>query len=106
MGLISELDGRQYLVTVDYFSSFIEVDYLTSTTAKDVIIKLQVHFSRYGIPSEIVSDQGPQFTSTQFHSMVKWGIVHTTQFYSMVNKRGIVHTTQFHSMVNKWGRFT
>ena len=35
-----ELDGRQYLVTVDYFPSFIEVDYLTSTTAKDVIIKL------------------------------------------------------------------
>ena len=98
-----ELDGRQYLVTVDYFSSFIEVDYLTSTTATDVIIKLQVRFARYGIPSEIVSDQGPQFTSTQFHSMVKWGIVHTTQFYSMVNKRGIVHTTQFHSMVNEWG---
>ena len=73
-----ELDGRQYLVTVDYFSSFIEVDYLTSTTAKDVIIKLEVHFARYGIPSEIVSDQDPQFTSTQFHTMFnKWGIVHT-----------------------------
>ena len=73
-----ELDGRQYLVTVDYFSSFIEVDYLTSTRAKDVIIKLEVHFARYGIPSEIVSDQDPQFTSTQFHTMFnKWGIVHT-----------------------------
>ena len=73
-----ELDGRQYLVTVDYFSSFTEVDYLTSTIANDVIIKLQVHFARYGIPSEIVSDQGPQFTSTQFHSMVnEWGIVYT-----------------------------
>ena len=32
-----ELDGRQHLVTVDYFSTFIEVNYLTSTTAKDVI---------------------------------------------------------------------
>ena len=40
-----ELDGRQYLVTVDYFSSFIEVDYLTSTTAGDVIIKLKIHFA-------------------------------------------------------------
>ena len=28
--------------------------------------------------TEIISDQGPQFTSTLFHSMVnKWGIVHT-----------------------------
>ena len=33
-----ELDGRQYLVTVDNFSSSIAVDFLTSTTAKDVII--------------------------------------------------------------------
>ena len=73
-----ELDGWQYLVTVDYFSSFIEVDCLTSTTAKDVIIKLQVHFALCCIPSGIFSDEGPQFTSTQFHSMVnKWGIAHT-----------------------------
>ena len=75
---LSEMDGRQYLVTVDYLSCFIEVDYLTSTTAKDVIIKLQVHFARYGIPSEIVSDQDPQFSYIQSHSMVnKWGIVQT-----------------------------
>ena len=65
-------------MTADYFSSFIEVDCLTSTTAKDVIIKLQVHFARYGIPSEIVSDQDPQFFYIQSHSMVnKWGNVHT-----------------------------
>ena len=36
---------------------------MTSTTAEDVIIKLQFHFARYGIQSEIVSDQGPRFTS-------------------------------------------
>ncbi|KAK7105792.1 hypothetical protein V1264_017126 [Littorina saxatilis] len=30
-----EISGRQYLVTVDYFSNFIEVDYLPKTTADD-----------------------------------------------------------------------
>ena len=76
-----EFDGRQYLVTVDYFSSFIEVDYLTSMTAKEVVAKLQVHFARYGIPLEMVSDQGPQFTSIQFQRMVdKWGITHTMSY--------------------------
>lgn len=73
-----EINGRTYLVSVDYFSSFIEVDYLKSTTAEDVITKLQGQFARYGIPSEIVSDQGPQYTSSQFRDMThKWGIRHT-----------------------------
>jgi transposase InsO family protein len=73
-----ECDGRAYLLTVDYYSSFIEVDYLTGTTANDVITKLQGQFARYGIPAEIVSDQGPQYTSAQFKQMTEeWGITHT-----------------------------
>jgi transposase InsO family protein len=73
-----ECDGRAYLLTVDYYSSFIEVDYLTGTTANDVITKLQGQFARYGIPAEIVSDQGPQYTSAQFQQMTEeWGITHT-----------------------------
>jgi transposase InsO family protein len=73
-----EIQGRQYLVTVDYFSTYIEVDYLKTTTARDVITKLQGHFARYGVPAEIVSDQGPQYTSAEFRSMTEeWGIIHT-----------------------------
>ena len=73
-----EINGRTYLVSVDYFSSFIEVDYLKSTTTDEVITKLQGQFARYGIPAEVVSDQGPQYTSSQFRDMTqKWGIRHT-----------------------------
>ena len=73
-----ECNGRAYLVTVDYHSSFIEVDYLTGTTANDVITKLQGQFARYGIPAEIISDQGPQYTSAHFQQMTEeWGITHT-----------------------------
>lgn len=63
-----DLDSGQYLVTVDHFPSFTEVDNLTSMTATDVI-KLQVHFAQYGNPSEIFFNQGPQFTVAQFQSM-------------------------------------
>ena len=73
-----EIRGRQYLVTVDYFSYYIEVDYLKSTTTRDVINKLQGHFARYGVPAEIVSDQGPQYTAAEFKRMTEeWGIIHT-----------------------------
>ncbi|KAK7107438.1 hypothetical protein V1264_015748 [Littorina saxatilis] len=73
-----DLDGRQYLVTVDYFTSFIEVDQLKGTTASDVIVKLRVLFARYGIPAELISDGGPQFTAAEFQSFAsRWGITHT-----------------------------
>ncbi|KAL8567032.1 hypothetical protein ACOMHN_027461 [Nucella lapillus] len=73
-----EVRGHQYLVTVDYFSTFIEVDHLKGTSATDIINKLQAHFARHGTPAEIVSDQGPQFTSTLFKQMAaEWVITHT-----------------------------
>ena len=36
-----EINGRKYLVTVDYYSKFLEVDYLSTTTTKEVITKTQ-----------------------------------------------------------------
>ena len=41
--------GRNYLVTVDYFSQFFEVDYLPELDSETVITKLKHHFCRYGI---------------------------------------------------------
>ena len=57
------IDGRNYLVIVDYFSQFVEVDYLTDTTSQTVITKLKGQFARHGIPDVVVSDNGPQFAS-------------------------------------------
>jgi hypothetical protein len=76
---IFELEGRNYLVTIDYFSNYIEVDYLTTTTAAAVILKLKGHFYRYGAPEIIISDGGPQFTSKEFAAFAKeWGCLHST----------------------------
>ena len=58
-----EIKGRNYLVTVDYYSNFIEVDYLPTSTTKQVITKLKGHFARYGIPVQMVTDSGSQFLS-------------------------------------------
>ena len=60
------LEGRDYLITVDYFSNFWEVDRLYSTDSKAVITKLKAHFARYGIPNIVFTDNGPQFSSFRF----------------------------------------
>ena len=54
-----ELDGKDYLITVDYYSSFFEVERLRNKTGKEVIGKLKQHLARHGLPNEFVSDNGP-----------------------------------------------
>ncbi|CAB4006649.1 Transposon Ty3-G Gag-Pol poly [Paramuricea clavata] len=63
--------GRTYLVTTDYFSDFFELDHLRRTTSTSVIKKLKAHFSRHGIPEQLVTDNGPQFVSRDFVKFAK-----------------------------------
>jgi len=73
-----EIHGMDYLVTVDYYSNFFEVDRLYTTTSTAVINKLKSHFARYGIPDVIVSDNGPQYSSREFAEFTSaWDIEHT-----------------------------
>ncbi|XP_014666364.1 PREDICTED: uncharacterized protein K02A2.6-like [Priapulus caudatus] len=73
------LDSKNYLVTVDYFSNFLEIDHLTTTTSPAVIPKLKTQFARFGIPDELVTDNGPQFVSDEFQRFVfKWEFKHST----------------------------
>ena len=60
---IFTLDGKDYLVTIDYYINFWEIDRLPSTKATTTILKLKGHFARYGIPDQVISDNGPQFSS-------------------------------------------
>ena len=70
-------DGKDYIVTVDYFSNFWEIDRLEDTTATGIIRVLKSHFARYGIPCQVVTDPGPQFNSEQFQRFSeKWDFEH------------------------------
>ena len=68
---IFTLDGKDYLVTIDYYSNFWEVDRLLNTKASTTILKLKSHFARYGIPDQVISDNGPQFTSEEFANFAR-----------------------------------
>ena len=60
-----------YLLVVDYYSRYIEIAKLTTTTFTGVINYLKSIFARHGIPQTIVSDNGPQFSSSQFSQFTK-----------------------------------
>uniref|UniRef100_A0A669BXN3 Gypsy retrotransposon integrase-like protein 1 n=1 Tax=Oreochromis niloticus TaxID=8128 RepID=A0A669BXN3_ORENI len=74
-----QIENKQYLVIVDYFSRFFEVAKLTSTTSEAVIEHCKSIFARHGIPEQVRSDNGPQFSSDSFKRFAQeWGFSHET----------------------------
>ena len=73
---------RNYLVTVDYYSDFWEVEELPSTSSFNIISICKRHFARYGIPHEVISDNVAQFTREEFAAFAKsWEFSHTSSPY-------------------------
>ena len=71
------IQGKMMLVVVDAHSKWPEVATMTSTTAPATIRVLREMFATYGLPQQLVSDNGPQFTSTEFADFLKQnGIKH------------------------------
>ena len=72
--------NRQFLVTVDAYSDYFEVDDLghSATTAR-VVAASERHFARYGSPVELHSDNGPQFISNEYREFLnQWGVTLVT----------------------------
>ena len=76
---IVEFCGEHYLLSVCYRSKFIEVTKPEFLRSGAVIEELKRQFAVHGIPAEVVSDNGPQFSSFEFQEFAKdYGFKHTT----------------------------
>ena len=74
----AEKNKQMFLVLIDSHSKWIEVFPMTSTTSTKTIECLRSCFASYGIPEQLVSDNGPQFTSDEFKRFTTTsGIKHT-----------------------------
>ena len=68
-----------FLVAVDAHSKWPEVVPMSTTTADKTITTLRTIFARNGLPEQICSDNGPQFTSEEFKAFLKSnGVKHYT----------------------------
>lgn len=76
---IFEFDGKHFILLVDYFSKYIEVDELKDLRSRTAIEILKSQFSRHGIPSALRTDNGPQYASEEFRDFCEsYGISHIT----------------------------
>eukprot|EP00731_Ephydatia_muelleri_P013854 Em0007g1164a len=59
-------EGKTFLIMVDAYTKWPEVSVMTSTTTEVTIDELRTTFARWGIPQQIVTDNGQQFVSEMF----------------------------------------
>ena len=71
--------GHMFFLGIDAYSKWLEIFVMPTTTSSKTIEILRSLFSRYGLPNQIVSDNGPQFIAEEFKSFCKSnGIRHIT----------------------------
>ena len=63
--------GGSYLILEDAHSKWPEIHHMSTTTMTKTIQVLRSLFARYGIPEQLVSDNGPQFVSEEFGIFMK-----------------------------------
>ena len=106
-----EFKGTSYLLVVDYFSRFIEVQNLPQLrTSSAVITALKAIFSHHGVPSVVVSDNGSQYTSEEMKNFATtYGFSQSTSspHYPRSNglaKRSVRTVSQFsvNKLTNIW----
>lgn len=77
------------LVLVDYFTKWVEMFPLKDGKSHRIgsILKDEI-FTRFGVPRELVSDRGPQFTGHEMTNLCKtWGVTQkfTTSYHPQAN---------------------
>ena len=84
----SKKGNRFLLVIIDYFTKWVEMFPLRDSKAHRVITILKDKiFTRFGVPKELVSDRGPQFTGHEMGNLCKvWGVTQKfTSYHPQAN---------------------
>ena len=63
--------GRMFFILVDAHSKWPEVVEMKTTTTEKTIEVMRTLFASYGIPDQVVSDNGTQFTSEEFTEFMR-----------------------------------
>ncbi len=71
MDFAGPFQGSMFFIAVDAHSKWPEVHALSNTTVQRTLESLRKMFAAHGLPSQIVTDNGPQFVSQEFAVFMK-----------------------------------
>ena len=74
-----EIFTKSYLIVVDYASNFFDISEIPDKRSSTVVLHTKRIFSKYGIPKEVISGNGPEFIGNAYRKFSKkWDFKHTT----------------------------
>ena len=74
-----DFDGKKFLLVIDYFSKFLFVEKVTTTSAQSTINHLCNIFATEGAPHTLITDNEPPFNSGEFRRFCQeWNLEHHT----------------------------
>lgn len=96
--------GSHFLIVIDAYSKWPEIIKTATTTSTKTLNILSSIFGRFGTPSQLVSDNGSQFTSEQFQTFCNInGIEHlrTSPYHPMSNGQAERFVNTFKRAIKK-----
>ena len=64
--------NHMFMVVVDAHSKWMDACIMPSITSAKAIEQLRILFATHGLPRKVVTDNGPSFTSEEFHSFLSY----------------------------------
>ena len=83
-----------YIIIANYTSKFSDPSQLEYTNASIVVMQTKCIFSKCGIPREVISDNGPQYTSHEYGTFAHdWDFHHITTSPKYPQSNGFIEWT-------------
>lgn len=74
-----ECDNQHYLVVVDLYSDYIEIQKLETLATSTLVEQLKQVFAIHAVPVTLITDNGANYASAEFHQFKEaWDFQHLT----------------------------
>ena len=85
-------NNHEYLIIADYYSKFPIIRKMNGLTTSNMVISIMKQiFSEHGIPSRVISDNGPQYFSEAFKEFAQqWQFDHITSSPKFPKSNGFI----------------
>ena len=88
---VFHLYGKHYVIVVDYTSKYFDISQMKDCHSSTVVTHTKQIFSKFGIPKEDYSDNGPEFYAVDYKDFSKqWDFYHNTSIAEYPQSNGCV----------------